>query len=92
MNRIKGTNVYWVELLKVYNQNEEKTNINGDAPYYSLTSMSEDNDDRSKIPTRELFVKKASIFSFKGIKMLFKICVLNKFRPDFERSYFEEAQ
>ena len=64
MNKIKGTNVYWVELL----------------------------DNSSKTTTKELFVRKASIFSFKGIKMLFKICVLNKFRPDFERSYFEEVQ
>jgi len=64
MNKIKGTNVYWVELL----------------------------DNSSKTTTKELFVRKASIFSFKGIKMLFKIYVLNKFKSDFERSYFEEAQ
>ena len=64
MNKIKGTNVYWVELL----------------------------DNSSKTTTKELFVRKASIFSFKGIKMLFKICVLNKFKPDFERSYFEKTQ
>ena len=67
MNKIKGTNVYWVELL---------------SPTKTV----------SGIPVKELYVKKASIFSFKGIKMLFKIYVLNKFKPDFERSYFEEAQ
>ena len=65
MNKIKRTNVYWVEIL----------------------------DNSSKTTTKELFVRKASIFSFKGIKMLFKLYVLNKFRPDSERrSYFEEVQ
>ena len=67
MNKIKGTNVYWVELL---------------SPTKIVSGM----------PVTELYVKKASIFSFKGIKMLFKIYVLNKFKPDFERSYFEEVQ
>jgi len=68
MNKIKGTNVYWVELLS--------------SPSKTVSGM----------PVKELFVKKASIFSFKGVKMLFKIYILNKFKPDFERSYFEEAQ
>ena len=71
MNKIKGTNVYWVELL---------------SPSKIVSGMP------VVVPVKELFVKKASIFSFKGIKMLFKIYVLNKFKPDFERSYFEKTQ
>ncbi len=41
----------------------------------------------------ELNIKKASIFSFKGIKMLFKIFIVNHIRKNpFGIAYFEEKQ